>query len=347
MMKKITYLLCFLVLFIAGCSEKKAFILKGEINGLLSDTLVVYYQMPEYDIDTIVCKNGVFEYAFTPDTLTMFTLILDGQETLPVYAKKGETVEIKGTTTDFTIKGKGENILMNEIFTLLRKVPEERIMEKVDSLINANPHSFTNLYLIDKYHIRNENPDYTHIEELISRQSGIIKDTPYMMEVQSRIKELTGKNKNQYVHSLPGQDREGNAIQWPTTRDYYILVDLWASWHPESVAEQDSLVNVVKALKKEKFLIYSLSLDLDKKAWLEASDRDTTQWRQVCDFKGWNNSIVKNQDINALPANILLDKNKRIIARNIRGKELIDKVKEFVREDEENEKKRNAKKRKK
>ena len=84
---------------------------------------------------------------------------------------------------------------------------------------------------------------------------------------------------------------------------------------------------------------------MDKEAWLKASDRDTTQWRQVCDFKGWNNSLVKSQSINALPANLLLDKNKRIIARDIRGEELVQKVKDFIQEDKEREKERKNRKR--
>ena len=73
-------------------------------------------------------------------------------------------------------------------------------------------------------------------------------------------------------------------------------MDFWASWNKESIATQDSLVSVQKALKKDKFVIISLSLDLDKKEWMEKIiQRDTTQWKQVCDFKGWNNSIVKQQ----------------------------------------------------
>jgi hypothetical protein len=346
-MKRITYYLLLIILcsLTTGCNKKTGFTLKGELKGLASDTLVAYYQLPEYKIDTIICKNGIFEYSFTPDTTTLFTLILDSLESIPVYATKGETVEIKGTTTDFTIKGEGENKLMNEIFNSLRNTPKEGIINKVDSIISTNNYSFTNIYLIEKYFVRKETPDYTHIEKLIEKQSGHIKDTPYIMELQNRIELLKNKGKTQSIISLIGQNREGEKIKWATNRNNYILIDFWASWDPASVIEQDSLRSVLKALKKENFLIYSISLDLDKEAWMKASDRDTTQWIQVCDFKGWNNTILKNQGINALPANLLLDKNKRIIARNIRGKELIEKVKDLIQRDKEREKA--AKKRKK
>ena len=134
------------------------------------------------------------------------------------------------------------------------------------------------------------------------------------------------------------KETKGENIKWNDIRNKYILIDFWASWHSQSLAEQDSLQSIIKALKKENFLVCSISLDLDKEAWLKASDRDTTQWIQVCDFKGWNNALIKSQSINALPYNLLLDKNKRIIARNIRGEELINKVKELIKKDKEREK---------
>ena len=185
------------------------------------------------------------------------------------------------------------------------------------------------------------------METLVNSLSGNIKDSPYFMLLQPKLEDLSDNNKTQSVHSLTGKDRQGKDFKWGEIRDKYILLDFWASWNPQSIAEQDSLVSVIKALKKEKFQICSISLDLDKEAWLKASDRDTTQWKQLCDFKGWNNTLIKGQNIQELPSNLLLDKNKRIIARNIRGQELIDKVKDLIQKDKEKEKEKKRKKTKK
>ena len=319
-------------------NENNNFILKGEISGLTSDTLLVYYQIPEYKLDTIFCKNGVFEYSITPDTLTLFSLIFNAEESLPIFANKNQTAQIKGSVTDLEIQGKDENKLMNDILSLLKDTPENKTKQVVDSLIKTNNQSFTNLYLIDKYYTQDSWPNYKHLEELIESQSGIIKDTPYIMLLQSKIEAIDNQNKSRSIHSLYGQTPKGENIKWNDIRNKYILIDFWASWHPQSLAEQDSLQSIIKALKKENFLVCSISLDLDKEAWLKASDRDTTQWIQICDFKGWNNALIKSQSINALPYNLLLDKNKRIIARNIRGEELINKVKELIKKEKEREK---------
>jgi len=328
----------------ASCSEEKTnFTLKGEISGLTSDTLLVYYQVPELKLDTIFSKKGIFEYVIEPDTATVFLLIFNAKESLPIFAEKGQSVQVKGSTTELEIQGTGDNQLMNEILSLLKEIPEQNVKRTVDSLIQVNNYSFTNLYLIDKYYVKDYLPDYKRLKELIESQSGIIKDTPYLMTLLPKIQNLND-NRSRSIHTLIGKDRKGKDFKWGNIRDKYILIDFWASWHPQSMMEQDSLQTVIKALKKEKFLICSVSLDLNKETWLKASDRDTTQWKQICDFKGWNNALVKGQNIQTLPSNILLDKNKRIIAQNIRGQELIDKVKELIRKDKEREKERKHKK---
>jgi len=328
----------------ASCSEEKTnFTLKGEISGLTSDTLLVYYQVPELKLDTIFSKKGIFEYVIEPDTTTVFSLIFNAKESLPIFAEKGQSVQVKGSTTELEIQGTGDNQLMNEILSLLKEIPEQNVKRTVDSLIQVNNYSFTNLYLIDKYYVKDYLPDYKRLKELIESQSGIIKDTPYLMTLLPKIQNLND-NRSRSIHTLIGKDRKGKDFKWGNIRDKYILIDFWASWHPQSMMEQDSLQTVIKALKKEKFLICSVSLDLNKETWLKASDRDTTQWKQICDFKGWNNALVKGQNIQTLPSNILLDKNKRIIAQNIRGQELIDKVKELIRKDKEREKERKHKK---
>ena len=97
-------------------NENNNFILKGEISGLSSDTLLIYYQVPEFKLDTIFCKKGVFEYVIEPDTSTMFSLIFNTEESLPIFAEKGQSVQVNGSTNEIKIQGKGDNKLMNEIF---------------------------------------------------------------------------------------------------------------------------------------------------------------------------------------------------------------------------------------
>lgn len=337
-MKQLSFLFLAFMLLLSGCGNKNAFTLKGNISGLASDTILVFYQEPNYKLDTIIAQKGKFDYTITPDTFTIFSLLLGDEEIVPIYADKGENVALSGTVGDIQIKGKGDNERIGHILELMKNAEAHKLLPTVDSLIKENPHSFTNIYLIDKYYVQDSLTNYSRIEELVQGLSGKIKDTPYMLDLQNKVKEKNEQKNNRTVSTITCRDKFGKSISWTNTKNKYVLFDFWASWNKESIAAQDSLVSVLKALKKENFLIVSLSLDLDKKEWLAACDRDTTQWRQVCDFKGWDNSMVKQQGITGLPSNLLIGPDKRIIARNIRGKELVDKVKQLIEQDKEKEK---------
>lgn len=334
-MNKYIYLI--LSFLLIGCTNgNQEFTLKGKIQGLESDTILAVYQLPEYKLDTITTIEGEFKYTFTPDTFTVFTLIFNKTKEYPIFANKGEKVEIEGNINDLKVKGKGENKLFTQITQVLENTPASTIKDKVDSIIQKNNHSFTNLFLIDKYFVQDSLTSDYKIEELINSQIGIIKDTPYMTDLQNKLK----NQKLQSVYALNNKDRNGENFKWNTIKNKYVLIDFWASWHPQSLIEQDSLQRVVKDLHKENFTIVSISLDYDKEAWLKASDRDTTQWVQLCDFKGWENILIKDQGITNLPSNLLLNKDKRIIDRDIRGQELIDKIKQLLKEDKEREKRK-------
>ncbi len=339
-MRNLLLFLFTLIVLMSSCGKKNTFTLKGTIIGLPSDTILVFYQEPDYKLDTIIAPKGKFTYTITPDTFTIFSLFLGEKQVLPIYAEKGENITLNGSVEDIEIKGKGENKRLAQTIQYLNTLGNNKanIMVAVDSMIKANPHSYTNIYLIDKYYVQDSLPDYKHIDQLIKGVSGVIKDTPYMIDLQNKLSEKTDLADNRYISNISCTDKNGKTVNWSSVKNKYVLLDFWASWNKESVTAQDSLVPVQKALKKEKFAIISLSLDLDRKEWLEASKRDTAQWKQVCDFKGWDNSIVKQQGIMKLPANMLIGPDKRVIVQDIRGKELIEKVKQLIEQDKEKEK---------
>ena len=345
-MKKFTFLLTLCSLLFIGCSDHQSFTLKGKVSGLASDTILVYYQVPEYKLDTLIAHKGAFEYTIHPDTFTMFSLVLNDRNIIPVFADKGEKVEWKGSADTLVIKGKGENKLMNDILEILRKSNTSSIQYYTDSLLQANPHSFTSIYLLDTYYSNSKFINYRRMEEQIEHLNGVIRDTPHMLDLQSRIKEITEHRRESALYTINLTDQFGRRINRNKLKDCYVLIDFWASGYPDSKAQEDTLASVVKALKKEPFRAISISLDMDKKAWKEAiAERDTTQWIQVCDFMGWNNDLIRNQDISSLPASMLLNPQALIVERDMTGQELIKRVKQLIKEDKERKRKQSKKKR--
>lgn len=319
-------LLLFFPLYNMGCKPDTSFIFKAQLTDFDTDTLLIYYQCPQYKLDTIIGKDGRFEYKLDPDTTLVFFVYLNDTVKVPIVADKGEKVSLVGTVADFSISGTGENFLFNEQLKELKgQSTRKEEIALADSFMSKNPYSFSNIYLMDKYFMHDSTPDYKRINALIKTFAGVIKDTPYFTNLQEQVLRL-----NKEYLSFPYfvvKDKFGKTLTRELDRDKYVLISFWASWNKESVAEQDSLPKLLKQLKKSPFMVVSYSLDMDKAQWLNACDRDTTNWRQVCDFMGWEGSLVHDLAIRSIPYNILVTPTKRIIGTQLSREEVVRKVK--------------------
>jgi len=79
------------------------------------------------------------------------------------------------------------------------------------------------------------------------------------------------------------------------------------------------------------FEILSVSLDSDKKPWLEAIKKDQLTWTHVADLKGWQNSVADLHGVKGIPMNFLRDKDGKIIAKGRRGEDLEKKLAELLK----------------
>jgi hypothetical protein len=71
---------------------------------------------------------------------------------------------------------------------------------------------------------------------------------------------------------------------------------------------------------------------MDKKEWLRACPKDSTQWTQLCSFKGWNDEAVKAVGVQHLPTTVLITPDKKIAAQDLGAQEMVKKVKELIAE---------------
>lgn len=330
------------VLALSSCSQSDTFTLRGQLPNQQADTLLVFYQLPDYSLDTlIVDADGQFTYTIHPDTLTLFTLLWD-DHSLPVFADKGQEARLIVDEGQPFIDGPGDNARWMQICQHLATLQDgtpHRLRAAVDSIIKADPYSFANLPLIDRYYARDTLPEYTHLSTLLDGLSGIVRDTPYLLDLQDKLEGKGSLKPRRMVSNISATDRNGQSVSWTTLRGHYVLLSFWASWHPESVAAQDSLVPVLQALRKDDFAVVSVSLDMNRDAWIAAvAKRDTTQWKQVCDFRGWEGTLVQQQGVTRIPHTLLLSPDKRLVDEDLSSQQIIDKVKELVAKDKEREK---------
>lgn len=125
-------------------------------------------------------------------------------------------------------------------------------------------------------------------------------------------------------------DPSGKDIALSSLRGKVVLIDFWASWCGPCRKEMPNVVAAYKKYKSKGFEIYGVSLDKEKGAWVEAIKKDGITWVQVSDLKWWQSDVVKTYNIQGIPFTVLLDKEGKVIAKDLRGEALDAKLKEIL-----------------
>ena len=123
-------------------------------------------------------------------------------------------------------------------------------------------------------------------------------------------------------------DTMGNNIRLKDFRGKYVLLDFWASWCAPCREENPNVVKAYEQFRDKGFTVLGISLDQPGKrdAWLKAIKADGLVWDHVSDLKYWNNAVAKLYSIRSIPQNFLLDPQGKIVAANLRGEALLQKL---------------------
>jgi peroxiredoxin len=166
------------------------------------------------------------------------------------------------------------------------------------------------------------------LNELVNKFPGRTDIAGIRNSIETQISKTGWVGKPAPEISLP--DTEGNIIKLSSFRGKYILVDFWASWCGPCRRENPNLVEAYNKFKNKNFTILGVSLDSKKEAWLKAIVDDNLNWAHVSDLKQWNSAVVPLYGIEGIPFNVLVGPDGKIIAENLRGRELHQKLQEVL-----------------
>lgn len=124
---------------------------------------------------------------------------------------------------------------------------------------------------------------------------------------------------------------EGKNIKLSSLRGKVVLIDFWASWCGPCRVEMPNVVAAYNKYKNKGFTVYSVSLDKNMDAWVNSIKALNMPWENhVSDLKYWQCEAAVRYGVNGIPATFLLDKQGKIVATNLRGAALDQKLAELL-----------------
>ncbi len=365
---KIKNLLSLFVLcaIISSCSnQNKSGSIKGKLKNFNS-TFVYLEKIGESGdevIDSVkVNGKGEFELANPAKEIDYFILKVDSSNSVFLVLHPGEKVELTGDShsleNSYTVSGSKDSELLQKLRSYDRLLGDSlntvyasvrnsdrilsdsigmelqgyytRTMEEFSkNLIKEN---LTSIVSLSATKFLNQQAELGLMQELEKNLTEILPNNRYVKDFKSLIAGLSKLPAGSLAPEISLNSPEGKTIKLSSLKGKIVLIDFWASWCAPCRRENPMIVEAYNQLKGKDFEIYGVSLDNNVAAWKNAINQDKISWIQVSDLKRWDSEVAKAYQIEAIPTNVLIDREGRVIAKGIRGEDLISKISAAIKQ---------------
>jgi len=362
LMKKFLLLLLLLPALVRGQQNTRTFTIEGKLDKYPDGTAIHLYKNGDNaEIANTTLAEGKFTLTGSVEEPVLCFLVIGQEKPAEVYVEPGKisfkghkdqpgTFEISGSEThkDFTnftdkfvpvaqkinglantinmtMPGKERDSLMN-----LYNAARDQIQSEIDKFVAAKPGSYVTPFVLSVTYGFNE--DVMLLEKRYQKLSAGIKNSASGKQLAGFITENKIGAVGTEAVDFSQPDTTGKLVSLSSFRGKYVLVDFWASWCGPCRQENPNVVENFKKFSNRNFTVLGVSLDRpgQKNKWLDAIKQDNLTWTHVSDLKFWDNAAAKLYRVQGIPQNFLVDPNGKIVAKNLRGPELEQKLCEIL-----------------
>lgn len=349
-MKAASFLFLSLIVLLLACHSKKqvvdilpekeeqkeSFDIIGKTSNFAAGTpAYLIYLLGESEpfyLDTAIIQfDGSFQMSGSLASEGIGRITIGRSNILTVLSNDDYQVEIDNRySTNNKVIG---NPLAEQTSDLLSKIHESKA---TDEYLQTVADTSSNLYFAYLAVSNLKTGLLEGYEKLYERFQIALPDAPITQSIEKDIKREAFKVKASRVTAIGNEAQEiiapnklGEDLALSSLRGKVVLIDFWASWCGPCRRENPSKVSAYQKYGNQGFEVYSISLDSKKDSWLEAISKDNLLWdAHVCDLKRWNSKAVNDYGIRSIPANILIDRDGKVIGRDLKGHALVNKIKE-------------------
>lgn len=343
-------------------AQEIPFVVKGTVQGANGKAIALFSVDNSKRVAESVISNNHFELTAKANSVSAFALSLkDSGFPIFIVSSGGDTINIQTTLETYPsaeISGNAQTMAMQEYQKEFD--PLVAVAKKINAESSAVNFSDTAAVaaLQQKANNFNQQMESTGIAFVQYHPDAlasvfVLMNEMHTMQPQQLINlfnSLTDNVKTSRYGKIAGTDfqlmaatavgavapnftmnnTKGEPVSLSSFRGKYVLVDFWASWCEYCRAENPNVVKAYNEYKNKNFTVLGVSLDNSRDGWLTAIRQDDLPFTEVSDLRGWSNNAAQLYNVYSIPANFLIGPDGKIVAKNLRGAELEDKLQQLL-----------------